>query len=196
MNLCYNQENVKEQKGDDPMLTAPPEAGVKSFAQLSALIRAADGLSLAQVCSLTGLEPSSVQNWIKRGFVPHPEHKRYRERHVARILLINALRECLLIERVGELMRYVNGNTDDTSDDLITEEALYDLFNAAVASVRDIYVPPELVGEKVAGIVSDMIADEAVRDRVIPAVTVMVNAHIAARYKREADRLYTAFIQS
>ena len=177
------------------MLTASPEAGVRSFAQFSAVIRAADGLSLAQVCSITGLEPSTIQNWIKRGFVPRPEHKRYGERHLARILLIASLRDCLLIDRIGELMRYVNGNADDTADDLITEEALYDLFNAAVASVRDIYVPPELIGEKVAGIVSDMIDDPAARERVIPAVTVMVGACIAARYKREADRLYSEIIQ-
>ena len=177
------------------MLTASPEAGVRSFAQFSAVIRAADGLSLAQVCSITGLEPSTIQNWIKRGFVPRPEHKRYCERHLARILLIASLRDCLLIDRIGELMRYVNGNADDTADDLITEEALYDLFNAAVASVRDIYVPPELIGEKVAGIVSDMIDDPAARERVIPAVTVMVGACIAARYKREADRLYSEIIQ-
>lgn len=172
------------------------ESGARRFAELSALIRAADGLSLAQVCSLTGLEPSTVQNWIKRGFVPHPERKRYGERHVARILLIDALRECLLIERVGELMTYINGNADDLSDDLITEQALYELFITAVASVSDLYVPPDMVGEKVAGIVSEAVADPAARQRVIPAVTVMVNACIASRYKREADRLYTEIIPS
>lgn len=179
-----------------PEILTPAGGGARRFAGLAALIRAADGLSLAQVCSLTGLEPSTVQNWIKRGFVPHPAHKRYGERHVARILLIDALRDCLLIERVGELMRYVNGNADDTSDDLITEEALYDLFHAAVAGMRDVFVPPELVGEKVAGIVNDMVADAAARERIIPAVTVMVSAYIAARYKREADRLYNNLIQS
>ena len=177
------------------MAAAPPAGGTaRRFAELGALIRAADGLSLAQVCSLTGLEPSTVQNWIKRGFVPHPERKRYGERHVARILLIDALRECLLIERIGELTAYVNGDADDTSDDVITEETLYDLFNAAVASVRDVFIPPELVGEKVAGIVSEKVADPAARLRVIPAVTVMVNACIASRYTREADRLYTEII--
>lgn len=160
------------------------------FAQLIPLIRAADGLTLGQVCAMTALEPSTIQNWIKRGFVPHPEHKRYGERHVARILLIDALRECLLIERVGELMRYINGDADDTDDDVITEEALYDLFNAVAASVSDPHTPPELVGEKVAGIVYDAVADTAARERIVPAMTVMVNAYIAGRYKREADRLY------
>lgn len=171
-------------------------ADVRRFADLGALISAANGLSLAQVCSMTGLEPSTVQNWIKRGFVPHPEHKRYRLRHVARILMIDALRDSLLIERVGELMQFINGNADDTSDDLITEEALYELFIAAVASVRDVYVPPELVGEKVAAIVADRLPDDSARVRVTSAVTVMVNAYVAGRYKREADRLYTQMIQN
>lgn len=178
------------------MNIAPPAAGSARLAHIGALIRAADGLSLAQVCSLTGLEPSTVQNWIKRGFIPHPERKRYRERHVARIMLIDALRDCLLIERVGELMEYINGNVDDMSDDVITEEALYDLFNAAVAGLRDLYVPPELVGEKVAGIVAGRISDESARGRIIPALTVMVNAYIASMYKREADRMYTLLIKN
>lgn len=177
-------------------IRAAVAGGAKRFSELAELIRAADGLSLMQVCALTGLEPSTVQNWIKRGFVPHPERKRYGERHVARILLIDALRDCLLIERVGELMRYINGNADDTADDIITEEALLELFNAAVAGVRDVFIPPELMGEKVAAVVSDRIDDKAVHERVIPALTVMVNAYIAARYKREADRLYTHIIPS
>ena len=176
------------------MNTAPPGAGLSHLAHIGSLIRAADGLSLAQVCSLTGLEPSTVQNWIKRGFVPHPERKRYRERHVARILLIDALRDSLMIERVGELMQYINGNVDDMSDDVISEEALYDLFKAAVAGVRDLYVPPELVGEKVAVIVADRIPDSAARGRIVPAVTVMVNAYIASKYKREAERVYNEVV--
>ena len=92
------------------------------------LIQAADGLTLSQVCALSRLEPSTIQNWIKRGYVPHPVGKKYRERHLARILLIAHLRESMPIERVGELLSYINGDTDDESDDIITEEALYDLF--------------------------------------------------------------------
>ena len=164
---------------------------IRRFSELSALIKAADGLSLAQVCSLTGLEPSTVQNWIKRGFIPRPERKRYGERHLARIMLIDAMRECLMIERVGELMIYINGNADDTSDDVITEEALYDLFVSAVISVRDRFIPPVLIGEKVAAVVDGAVSESSARERLIPALTVMVNAYIAGCYKREADRLYT-----
>ena len=166
-------------------------AGDKSFARLRDLIRAADGLSLAQVCSFTGLEPTTVQNWIKRGFVPHPERKRYGERHVARILLIDALRECLQIDRVGELTRYINGDTDDIRDDIITEEALYELFNEAVSYVISNSVPLSDIGQSVALVVSEAVDDSSAAERIIPAMTVMVNARLASVYKREADKSYT-----
>jgi DNA-binding transcriptional MerR regulator len=175
--------------------SAPRGGETRSFSELSALIRATDGLSLAQVCSVTGLEPSTVQNWIKRGFVPHPERKRYGERHLARILLIDALREGLLIERVGDLMAYINGNADDTADDLIGEAALYDLFNKIAAIVAEQYIPPDRVRETVAELVGREVADPDARRRIIPAMTVMVNATIAARYKNEADRLFIQLFQ-
>lgn len=166
-----------------------------SFSELTSLIRATDGLSLAQVCSLTGLEPSTVQNWIKRGFVPHPVRKRYGERHVARILLISELRECMLIERVGELMRYINGNADDTGDDIIDESALYDLFRDASRHVAERYLPPDRVGEAVAQIVSNRVTDPVSRERIIPALTVMAVACIAARYKGAADKMYSKMFE-
>lgn len=92
------------------------------FAQLRPMLEATDGLSLGQVCAIAGLEPSTVQNWIKRGFVSHPVNKKYRARHLARILLIAALRDCMPLERIGELMTCVNGDTDDEGDDIISEE--------------------------------------------------------------------------
>ncbi|MBQ4239093.1 MAG: DUF1836 domain-containing protein, partial [Ruminococcus sp.] len=86
------------------------------------LIRATDGLTLGQVCSISSLEQTTIQNWIKRGYVPHPVSKKYSERHLARILLIAELRECMAIDRVGAMLAYVNGDADDESDDIITEE--------------------------------------------------------------------------
>ncbi len=140
--------------------TSPP-TGEKRFTELSALIRAADGLSLGQVCSLTGLEQSTIQNWIKRGFVPHPERKRYFERHLARILLIDAMRDCMLIERVGALMAYINGNADDTADDCIGEEALYELFYHAVHEACGCSTAPEDIGEIAARCVKEQVSDSA-----------------------------------
>ena len=36
----------------------------------------AGGMVLGQVASVTGLEPYTVQNWVKRGFLPPPKNRR------------------------------------------------------------------------------------------------------------------------
>lgn len=45
------------------------------FSVFRPMITATDGLTLGQVSALTGLEYSTVQNWVKRGFVAHPVQK-------------------------------------------------------------------------------------------------------------------------
>ena len=96
------------------------------FSRFEPLIKATDGLTLGQVCAITGLETSTIQNWVKREFVARPVKKKYHERQLARILLISSLREAMKIDSIGELMKMVNGNTDDESDDIISEEKMYD----------------------------------------------------------------------
>ena len=159
------------------------------------LIRAADGLTLSQVCTLSGLEPSTIQNWIKRGYVPHPVAKKYRERHLARILLISELRESMQIDRVGALLRYVNGDADDESDDIIKEEALYDLFCDITRDLTDEPAASEQIGERVSSFLDDSVetADSA---KLTTALTVMAYTHMANRYKRCADALFSQYIEN
>ena len=158
------------------------------------LIRATDGLTLSQVCSLSGLEPSTIQNWIKRGYVPHPVEKKYRERHLARILLITELRESMQIDRVGMLLRYVNGDADDESDDIIKEEAMYDLFCDIAQALAEDPVPPDQIGERVSSLLDDTVetADSA---KLTTALTVMAYTYMANQYKRGADALFVQNIE-
>lgn len=166
-------------------------SGDPVFAQFLPLIQAADGLTLGQVCTLAGLEPSTIQNWIKRGFVPHPIGKKYRERHIARILLIGALRGCMQIDRVGALMTYINGNADDESDDIISDVTLYDIFCRLSDSVSDTLPSREAAGEKAEEILTEYIPPSPERSRLKEALTVMAIACIAGKLKQEADRLYS-----
>lgn len=85
------------------------EPGEKGFSKIEMLLEATGGLSLSQVCAVTGLETSTIQNWVKRGWVSHPKGKKYEEVHIARILIINALKECIKLEHIALLMSYVNG---------------------------------------------------------------------------------------
>jgi len=154
------------------------------------LIRAADGLTLGQICALASLEPSTIQNWIKRGFVPHPVAKKYRERHIARILLIASLRECMQIDRIGVLMTYINGNADDESDDIISDVALYDVFCRVVTGAENCLPTRPAIGECAERILADYLPPCEERSRLKEALTVMAIACIAGKYKKEAERLY------
>lgn len=158
------------------------------------LIQATDGLTLSQICSLSKLESSTIQNWIKRGYVPNPIFKKYRERHLARILLISALRESMQIDRVGALLRYINGDTDDESDDIITEEALYDLFCEITEQLEQHYPAPDKIGEIVKEYVA-AIVDKQASEKLANALNVMARAYMANLYKREADALFLHHIQ-
>ena len=97
----------------------------KGFAKIEMLLEATGGLSLSQVCTVTGLEGSTIQNWVKRGWVENPVGKKYEEIHLARILIINALKECIKLEHITMLMSYVNGSAKDGSEAIIKESTLY-----------------------------------------------------------------------
>lgn len=96
------------------------------FENYRRMVSMTGGLSLSQICTITGLQTSTIQNWVKRSYVPHPENKKYYERHISRILLIASLKDCMNIEEIGKLMILINGDTDDTSDDIVSETKLYD----------------------------------------------------------------------
>ena len=51
-----------------------------AFSVFRPMIEITGGLSLGQVCTITGLQPSTIQNWVKRSFIPHPENKKYYRR--------------------------------------------------------------------------------------------------------------------
>ena len=158
------------------------------FSYFAPLIRATDGLTLSQVCTLTGLETSTIQNWVKRGFVPRPISKPYRERHLARILLISALRDSMQIDRVGELLRFINGDTDDESDDIISEEKLYDVFCLLTAKCNEnIFDEKEVEFLVTQATESYDPPDEESLRRLRQALTVMAYAYISGMFKKKCD---------
>lgn len=160
------------------------------FSNFTKMVEAADGLSLRQVCSLTGLEPSTIQNWIKRGFVPHPVSKKYGTRHLARILLISVLRDCMKIDNIGLLLNMVNGDTDDTSDDIISEEELYDCL-CRVIRVSDSSVGisdiPELVRHTTAELDNVKSSELRILNN---ALEIMISAYISGQYKKAVEEKF------
>lgn len=96
----------------------------------------AGGLTLSQVSSITGLEPHTIQNWVKRGFLPSPVNKRYNMEQLCRILNMNILRGTMPLEEITCLMAYLNGDLADESDDLVDDTMLFFFFIRLAARAR------------------------------------------------------------
>lgn len=119
------------------------------FENYKKMIELANGISLSQLCNITNLEPYVIQNWVKRGYVPRPINKKYYTKHLARTLLINALRECMYIEDIGSLLNYINGDVDDEKDDLISEEELFKTFSSIIYKLDDVNNVESIVNKEI-----------------------------------------------
>jgi len=98
-------------------------------------IFAAGGLVLSQVSNLTGIEPYTVQNWIKRGFCAPPVAKKYSRRQFSRLVIINMLKDSLEIQDITEMLSSLNGRLDIESDDTIDDSLLYICFLSVLGTL-------------------------------------------------------------
>lgn len=95
----------------------------------------AGNISLSQVSAISGLEPYMIQNWVRRKYLSNPQGKKYSLDHLCRILTINLLRKSMSIDKVCDLLSYVNGQLDESGDDLIADAELYFLLVSLAAQV-------------------------------------------------------------
>lgn len=149
----------------------------------------AGGMMLGQVSELTGLEPYTVQNWVKRGFLPPPERKRYNLEQLCRILNINALKSILPMEQICGLMGYVNGQLDDEGDDIIDDTKLYFMFVRLAARAKELYREEEreaLLEQELADYREPV---PGAKERVKLALRIMLTAWLAARMRQEAEKM-------
>ena len=167
------------------------ERGEKGFSKIAMLLEATGGLSLSQVCAVTGLEGSTIQNWVKRGWVAHPMGKRYEEVHIARILIINALKECIKLEHIALLMSYVNGPDGDAGEGIIKESELYNYLCDALLQVGQAADNSrggvETVVEAVIRSYTGPRPDSRIRIR--KALTVMIFACVCTDVKRRTEAM-------
>lgn len=164
---------------------------VSPIGLLTGIFSVTNGITLSQVCEITGLEPGTVQNWIKRGYVSHPTDRKYSKEQLARIVLINFLRETFVIEKVASLLRYVNGDLLDDSDDVMNDSEIYQcLCNILLAEDFKGNVAPDTVSEKI----DEQLADfkepyPGAKDRLKLVLKAMIYAWWSAEYKRMANKL-------
>ena len=147
------------------------------------------GMVLSQISGITGLEPYIIQNWVKRGFLSPPEKKRYSLQQLCRIITVNMLKSVLPMERVCGLLGYINGQLDDTSDDMIDDAELYFLFVRLAARVRELDQDRDSLLEKALEDYKEPVS--GAKERVKKVLRIMLTAWLAARMRQEAEQMLT-----
>lgn len=149
----------------------------------------AGGMVLGQVASVTGLEPYTVQNWVKRGFLPPPKNRRYSITQLCRIIHINMLKSVLSLETICSLLEYINGKLDEETDDIIDDATLYFLFVKLAARAKQLDnqdLWDKALEEALSGYQEPV---PGARERIEKALRIMLTAWIAARMRQTAERL-------
>lgn len=91
-------------------------------------IFATGGITLSQVSIMTGLEPYLIQNWVKRGFVASPVKRLYSREQLARIAIINMLREALQIERICGALHMIGKNISKELGRCVGDDEIYHVY--------------------------------------------------------------------
>jgi len=155
--------------------TNKPFKSENAFDEFAKLIEITDGISLGQVCSITGLDQFVIQNWVKRGYVARPQNKKYYSKQLARILMINSLKESMKIEDIGTLMKLINGDVEDESDDLLSEAKLYSLFIKVIYNLKD----ETCIEETIKRVIDKEYLDN---EKLVDTLDLMVHGYIAGKH--------------
>lgn len=145
------------------------------------------GMVLSQVTAVSGLEPHTVQNWVKRGFLSPPVKKRYSLEQLCRILTINALKNVLSLDQICNLLSYVNGRLTDDSDDVIDDELLYFMFVRLASRAKELYRAEDrdaLLEEELQSYQEPV---PGARERIKTALRIMLTAWLASRMYQQCE---------
>ena len=157
-----------------------------------------NGIMLAQIRDIAGVDGSTLQNWLKRGWVVNPKNKMYNRDQLARILIINMMRDTMQLCDISFLLTYVNGDTERVEDDIISESRLYDYICRLEDSLMG---HVDVTQETLSALVDRCISDyeekfPGARVRLHKALEIIMMSYYAARIKRRADSLVTALKES
>ncbi len=170
------------------VLTGQRENTLRTVEQFQSMFLAG-GLTLSQVCSVTGLEPYTVQNWVKRGFLPSPVNKRYSMEHLCRLMNMNILRGTMPLEQIIKLMSYLNGDLDDESDDTVDDTLLFFLFVDLASRARYIGGMEAWDDALVNATASYEEPVPGTREKLIKVLKVMLTIWTANQLKAQADQM-------
>ena len=149
----------------------------------------AGGLTLSQVSSITGLEPYTIQNWVKRKFLAPPRNKRYDMEQLCRLININILRGTMPLEEIIHLMRYLNGDLTSEEDDLVDDAMLFFFFVRLAARAR--YIGGSKAWDDALVEITEGYAEPVpgARDKLICVLKIMLTVWCANMLKAQAEAM-------
>ena len=155
-----------------------------------------NGIMLGQIREISGIDGTTLQNWLKRGWVASPRGKYYTKEHLARILLIAMMRDTMQLARIAQVLSYINGRVGDETDDIIPESVLYDY----VCRVVDILADGDSAGlnqlEEVVETVVDSYEERVAgaKKRLSRGIAVIVTAYYSTLVKNHAENMIDQYI--
>lgn len=176
------------------VLEFKPSCANDCYSVIAPLLTVTGGLTLSQVKALTGLQSSTIQNWVKRGWVKNPAGKRYGEAQVVRIILINMMRGSMQMEQIIYLMSYINGSVEDNSDDILPDRELFDILCGIIYdcdnhSLTDSKFLDAAICE---GIHKAAISDDLAQTKLKTALKAMVLAYFSTQIKDMAQAAFSS----
>ena len=170
------------------------QAEENAFSLIEPILYVTGGITLSQLSKLTGLKGSTIQNWIKRGWVASTVDKKYNEQQVLRIILINILRDVMKLEDIASLMSYINGKVEDQSDDILHDKELYNLLCRliCVTDKKSIHKPEQVAKEIDRNLPAEHKGEE--RKRLNEVLLIMVLGYRASYLKRMIDREFDSAV--
>lgn len=152
-----------------------------------------DGIMLSQIREICGIDGSTLQNWTKRGWVGNAHNKRYDKNQLARILIINMMRDSMQLDRISWILTYVNGRAGDTSDDIIPESELYDYLCRIIDQLVDDEMTPD--AENVSELISHALEPyeecaAGARRRLERACGIIIMTYYATLVRQKANGMF------
>ncbi len=152
-----------------------------------------NGIMLSQIREICGIDGSTLQNWTKRGWVANAKCKRYDKNQLARILIINMMRDSMQLERIAQILTYVNGKVSDTNDDIVPEAELYGYLCLIIDRLVEGKFSPDV--ENVYDLIGDVLAGYEERmagaaKRLERACAIIVMTYYATLVRRKANDMF------
>ena len=154
-----------------------------------------DSVMLTHIREISGIDGSTLQNWTKRGFVPLSKMKKYNKDQLARILIINMMRDSMRLDSISKLLTYVNGAAGAPEDDIIPEAELYDYLCRIIDKLVEDELPSDI--KDVNGLISHVLEPYVERTagatkRLERACGIIIMTYYATLVRQKAHEMFEA----